>query len=411
MILLPSTARAQTMEDINPNIQPALKIDPQRVAANGLRVIQGKHVTIYTDLPSRDAIDELPKLFDAAIPEWCKYFDVDLKRAEPWKLQGFLIRDKQRFQNAGLIPEGLPDFPAGINRGHEFWVFAQPEDYYTRHLVLHEGTHAFMQWFGNGVGAPWYAEGMAELLALHHWKDGQLKMAVDITSTDEVPGWGRPKLIKDWIADNADGQKDKPLRDVLLVQGRQFGDVINYAWSWAACEFLENHPLTKDRFGELQKSVTLTTEPFNEAFLKLFAEDLDQLERDWAWYIREMDYGYSVARAAPIPLKQSAGEKEGIYELQTDRSWQCLEQPVVAGQKFRVWAKGRFEIGSSEVAGKQKPWPCEASGITIDWFRSRPLGEVQAFVMPTDKNVAILPLICRDETGFDRQFRRNRGRR
>lgn len=255
-----------------------------------------------------------------------------------------------------------------------------------------------MQWFGNGVGAPWYAEGMAELLALHQWRDGELKMVHDVSSTTEVPGWGRPTLIKQWIADNAltqkDKAKDKALRDVLQTHARSFGDVINYAWCWAACEFLSKHPLTKDRFDELQKSVHLSAEQFNEAFLKLFAGELDQLERDWAWYLREMDYGYRVARGAPSPLRRSKTE-DRFYELQSNRSWQIMDVPVSAGEKFRVWAQGRFEIGSSLVDGQQKPWPCEANGITIDWFRGRPIGELQGFVIPSGENVAHLPLICR----------------
>ena len=321
-------------------------------------------------------------------------FKVDQSRTEPWNLQGFLIRDKKRFEKAGLIPESLPDFPAGINRGHEFWLFVQPDDYYTRHLVLHEGTHAFMQWFGNGVGAAWYAEGMAELLALHQWKAGRLKMAHRVTDATETEGWGRPKLIKQWVAANSEGQKDKPLKDLLLIPGRAFSDLENYAWCWAACEFLGTHPKSKDRFPELQKSVHRSVEEFNAAFLKLFGDDLDLLERDWAWFVREMDYGYSVARGAPSELAPS---EDGTYELKTDRSWQSLSQLVKSGQKFRVSATGRFQIGSSNVDGQPKPWPCQANGITIDWYRGRPLGELQAVFMPTGKNVAQLPRICRQK--------------
>jgi len=390
-----SIAQAQTaMQQINLNIQDRLKIDPELIAANGLRTIKGKHVTIYTDVPSKASIDELPKLFDAAVPQWCQYFGVDVEKAEPWNLQGFLIRDKKRFENAGLIPDSLPDFPAGINRGHEFWLYLQPDDYYTRHLILHEGTHAFMQWFGNGVGAAWYGEGMAELLALHRWKDGQLKMAHRISDATETEGWGRPKLIKQWVASNADGRKDKPLQDLLLIPGRSFSDVNNYAWCWAACEFLGTHPLSKDRFPELQKNVDRSVEEFNQAFLRLYAKELDLLERDWAWFIRELDYGYSAARGATSQLQQS---EDGNYELKVDRSWQSLTVAVKSGEKFRVSATGRFQIGSSTVNDQAKPWPCQANGITIDWYRGRPLGELQAVVMPTGKNVAQLPLICQQK--------------
>ena len=393
IVSLDKLVAQETMQEINPRMIDAIEIDPEKVADNGLRIIQGQHVTIYTDVPSRNAIEELPEIFDAAVPQWCEYFSVPEKRTKPWKMKVFLIRDKTRFEKAGLVPADLPDFPAGINRGHEIWFFVQPDDYYTRHLLLHEGTHAFMQWFGSGVGASWYAEGMAELLGLHQWKDKTLKIGHRISAATESEGWGRPKLIKNWVAANRAGKKDKALRDVLLTPSRAFAEVENYAWCWAACEFLGQHPLSKDRFGELQKHVHRSPRRFNEEFQKIFAEDLAVLERDWAWFIRELDYGSSVTRGALSEL--STGEDK--HELKTDRSWQYLEQEVEAGQKFRISAEGRFEIGSSQIGGRIKPWPCEASGITIEWFRGRPIGELQAMVVPADKKVAVLSRICSRE--------------
>lgn len=383
------------MREINPRIQKAIEIDPQLVAANGLRTIEGKHLTIYTDVPSRDAIEELTSIFDAAVPQWCEYFGTPMERTKPWRMHVFLIRDKERFERAGLVPDDLPKFPAGINRGHEIWFFVQPDDYYTRHLLLHEGTHAFMQWFGNGVGAPWYAEGMAELLGLHSWEEGKLKIGHRVSATSESPGWGRPKLIKDWVEGNRDGDNDKALRDILWTPNRAFADVENYAWCWAACDFLSQHPLSKDRFGDLKKHVHRSPERFNRKFQQIFAEQLDILERDWAWFIRELDYGYSISRGVLSELRLSEeADKENRYELKTDRSWQYLNMKVKAGQKFRVSAKGRFEVGSSLVNGQRKPWPCESNGITIDWFGGRPIGELQLMIVPADKNVAVLPRIC-----------------
>ena len=387
-----SSASAQTMEDINPRIQPAMKVDLKLVQANGLRIINGRHITIYTDVPASETIEELSTIFDAAVPQWCDYFGVNVDEAKLWKMQAFLIRDKVRFEKAKLVPANLPKFPAGINQGHEIWFFLQPDDYYTRHLLLHEGTHAFMLWFGNGLGAPWYAEGMAELLGLHQWKDGKLTIHHRVKDSSESDGWGRPKLIKDWDAANKDGRKDKSLQDILLTPNRAFGEVENYAWCWAACEFLGQHPLSKDRFPDLQKHVNRSPQSFNRKFERLFAEDLSVLERDWAWFIRELDYGYSVSRGSMIELRMS--DVDGQYSLKTDHSWQYLNMVVKAGQKFRVSAAGRFEIGSSQVNGQTKPWPCEPNGITIDYYRGRPIGELQAFVLPSDNSAGLLGEIC-----------------
>ena len=70
-------------------------------------------------------------------------------------------------------------------------------------MLLHEGTHAFMaRWLG-GAGPPWYMEGIAELLATHHWQKGQLTLDVMPQSKEEMPYWGRIKLVKD---ENAAGR-------------------------------------------------------------------------------------------------------------------------------------------------------------------------------------------------------------
>ena len=41
--------------------------------AAGFRQVAGKHLTLVTDLPPSPAVDELPRLFDAAFPRWCEY--------------------------------------------------------------------------------------------------------------------------------------------------------------------------------------------------------------------------------------------------------------------------------------------------------------------------------------------------
>ena len=120
------------------------RIDEERVAAAGIRKLTGKHLTLYTDLPAAPAIEELPLVFDAAIPQWSEYFVVDASVAESWQQVGYLMQDKARFVAAGLLPNDLPAFLHGYQRGSELWLYEQPSDYYRRHLLLHEGTHGFM---------------------------------------------------------------------------------------------------------------------------------------------------------------------------------------------------------------------------------------------------------------------------
>ncbi len=382
----------QTMRDINPDVQPPMRIDEKRVAAAGIRVVQGKHVTLYTDLPASEMIDGLPVVFDAAVPKWCAYFGVEVKTAEPWRLSGFVMRDKERFEKAGLIPDELPQFPAGLNRGHEFWVFVQPDEYYTRHLMIHEGTHAFMGWFCGGLGAPWYAEGMAELLGLHQWKDGQLTLPFRPTSKLQTSGWGRPKLIRDWIAENKNGKQRKTLGDVLNMPDRAFRDVENYAWGWAACEFLGRHPLAREKFSRLPEQAKLQPRKFNAMFKRIFDTTAEVLERDWTLFIRDMDYGADAARSALSELEASA---DGKFRLSANRSWQFLPTPVKKGEQFAVKASGRFTLRGGDAAAKA--WRCEARGVSIEYFRGRKLGELQAFVVPDGGPDVVMAKLCQSD--------------
>ena len=144
--------------------RPKAALDEARIAAAGIRKLAGKHLTLYTDLASFKEVDELPQVFDLAVPQWCAYFHANPADLSDWRITAFLIKDKQPFTSAGLLPDDLPPFANGYSWGHQFWLYEQPTDYYRRHLLLHEGTHGFMQTVLGGMGPPWYAEGMAELM-------------------------------------------------------------------------------------------------------------------------------------------------------------------------------------------------------------------------------------------------------
>ena len=45
-------------------------LDEERIQAHGIRKLAGKHLTLYSDLPARPEIEELPAIFDAAISQW-----------------------------------------------------------------------------------------------------------------------------------------------------------------------------------------------------------------------------------------------------------------------------------------------------------------------------------------------------
>ena len=346
----------------NSNLTRRTEIDQERVTANGIRRIEGRHIDLYTDLRDRPDIDELVNVFDAATPQWCDYFDVDTAKADSWKVSGFIIGDRQKFDQAGLMPIEAPDFRAGFNRGDAVWVYLQPGNYYTRHLLLHEGTHAFMQHFLRGSGPPWYSEGMAELLALHTWRDGNLRLNYRVTSSEQADYWGRPKKLRKAREANA----LKSLDEVMAINDISALDVDTYAWCWAACDFLQTHPLTKVQFASLTGDCHDNTMKFTSDFQRRIKSTRPTIDRDWNLFLNELDYGVPPDRVIIQPANQIQPNQ---FSIRADHGWQVTPFAVQAGDHLRISAEGRFQVRETS-----QPWMSEANGVTIDYYRGRPLG-------------------------------------
>ncbi len=354
--------------------EPArVEFDERKLTANGIQTFKGKHLILHTDVRDRQDVSQLVDVFDLAVPQWCEYFGVDSPKAQAWQQDASIILDQNRFVRAGLFPADVPQFLAGFQRGPQIWVYLQQGDYYTRHLLLHEGTHGFMAQFLGGLGAPWYSEGMAELVGLNQWREGKLTIAHRITSRDEVPYWGRVLLIRQAV----ERGEVKSLDDVLAIPGSAFRQVESYAWAWAACEFLSHHPLSEKGFAELAKHCADDTLTFNRRLTESLKSSWPELEFEWREFLLEIDYGYDVARAA-IAAAEAGGEKAGTeFRIASDRGWQATGIDVAKGKPVSLAATGEFQIAKDTEA-----WMCQPNGVTIEYYRGRPLGRLIAAILP-----------------------------
>ena len=370
---------------INPKIPIAPDVELQLVIDAGLSVYAGKHLILFSDIRDTDKAYDLVRSYDAAVPQWCEYFGVDLERTKGWKLRVFLIQEPnqtKRFEQAKLFTTKLPPFAAGFQKDHNIYLYDQPGPYYTRHLLLHEGTHAFMQWFLNGYGAPWFSEGVAELLAVHKRTKTSVTLKHRLASRDEAPYWGRVKLIKD---EHAAGVA-MTLEEVLAIPGESFRDVRYYAWSWAGCKFFDNHPLTKEAFNALKQSADSPTKSFNAAFKTKLQPHWDQLIKDWAIFIEEIEYGVEIQRSRIIEAVDldKANPENHHYSINTAHGWQQTRLTVKAGDRLTVESSGRFKVGQSLINGQVYPWQSESNGVTLEYYRGQPLGMLTAGVLFSD---------------------------
>jgi hypothetical protein len=380
-------------------------------------------LTLYTDLSGRE-IDILPAVFEQAFPQMCDYFGVNADQHADWHMTGCLMKDKRRFALAGLLPDNLPEFAHGFSAGSMLWLNEQPSDYYRRHLLLHEGVHAFMFTFLGSCGPPWYMEGMAEYLSTHRWKDGVLTLRYMPQQREEVPEWGRIRIIQDAVAE----RKAMRLRAVIESPSTGHRDTASYAWRWAAVTLLDRHPRYQERFRILRDYVNAAD--FNERFYRLFETDWQPLCEEWQLMVANLEYGYDVVRNAvdftpgkplppppPVPVTKKDTESPPVAAIAVaaDRGWQNAGVRLEAGTTYRLTASGRYQIAKGRVAEKSRHraqdenpptsaasgdkgkgdrgepasadadepiWWCEPGGVTIRYYRGRPLGILLAAVRP-----------------------------
>ncbi len=336
----------------------------------GLRVIRGKHLHLITDLPDSEEIERLPQIFDAAVPLWAEYFRVPAKTVDDWTMVGVLIGDSKRFASTAILRR-VPNLRHGFSVGHWLWIREQKSDYYRRHLLLHEGVHGFVNNFFGSCGPSWYMEGLAELLGTHHWDDKtqQLTLPYFPENREAVPYWGRIRIVNDLRVEN----QTRSVESVLTMSFDEADDTPSYAWSWALAAFLNGHPLYGDSLRDAVVNVSLPHKEFTDRFrVKIESVSSGRIRADWSDYLEHLDYGYDFQKTAIDDMDRGASLKKSGKELriQADRGWQNGGILVEKGKAYSFLAQGRYHVGREE----RKILASEPNGVTIRYYRGRPLG-------------------------------------
>jgi hypothetical protein len=147
--------------------------------------------------------------------------------------------------------------------------------------------------------------------------------------------------------------------------------------------FLDGHPRYQARFRQLPALVL--DDDFNARFLKLYADDWRDLELEWRTFANELDFGDDLARGAIEFTPAPSETREGVTTLRiaADRGWQNSGVVIEPNTTYRVLARGQYE-----VAQEPEPWICEPGGVSIEYYRGRPLGQLLAAVRPADASAA-----------------------
>jgi len=359
-------------------------INEKKAAELGIRRVEGKNVTLTTDLPPSPGVDQIPAALDAAIPHICRFFNVDEQKFENWKINAFLMGNVDSFIEIGVL-DGPPRFLYGYSVYDRILAKDQKIEYYNRFLLLHELVHSFMHEVFGDLRPRWYSEGSAEYLALHLWKptEKSIKIAQFQTAPDATPGFGRLQEIREIVR----AGKAPTLREILAFEPRDYVRTSTYAWSWALVAFLNESPKYRD-VADLLPYWSTYWEP-NRVFADIVGDRWEELENDWADFIGRIDFGYDFKATAVDatpgrPFDEAAAESGNaavVVEAAANRGWQNSGVALEAGTTYRLATAGRFALNVEE-AGKKLDF--EAPGATFRYVEGAPLGRLQAVVVPLE---------------------------
>lgn len=355
-------------------------LSAEEISRFGLNMVESKHLRIYSDLPLKE-ITSLPAIIDQAYDSWLDYFGPlpENREGTEFQITGYVMEDVERFRNAGLIPDRFSVLGNGRHLGAEFWMPVPEPGYYRRHLLIHEATHCYMMYLPRTSAPVWYLEGMAELFATHHQEEsGECHFRVFPDSTEKFPGLGRIELVQREIEKS--GLKTLLELDQLEVTG--FQNVTSYAWAWAFCAFLDQHPEYQSRFQQMGRDYLLEV-PLNDLIRKEFnGEELRQLNQAWLAYVNEIEYGLEVADMV-IPFQPGSSleaEANASLEIHADQYWQSTKWKLQEGRSYRLSAEGEFTL-----ADQPKPWLSQANGISFQYYQGFPVGRLLGAIVPDSK--------------------------
>ncbi len=261
---------------------------------------QGKHILLITDTPPTPATADLVLAFDHAVTYWTTLFGQNSLITDDWKVTAYLMRERVRFENAGLFDRSVREFQEGHQEGDFLFCKDQPSDYYRRHLLLHEGVHWFMEKALGGWGPGWWMEGIAEWQATHRWDGKTLQCGVIPRSKEELPYWGRLK----WVQEDLQSEQ-APSLPILFQRAKDLHRFDStYAWSWMATIFFANHPRYQEQFTKRLRQPTDNSDSLTRDVLDWIKDDMSLVQAEFNVFASEMDYGVNPQRVI-LDLKQN----------------------------------------------------------------------------------------------------------
>lgn len=371
---------------------------------NGMNVLHASNMKLVTDLPIDDELMAWPGYLEQALLQWQKFFAPPTARVSAFTPAVYLVGDKNRWESLGLLNSLPTKLADGYQLGLDLYVAEQPSPYYRRLLFLHEATHAVMYLWQGGTGSPWMAEGLADYLGTHRIIDDKIQLGFFPDSPEQVPHWGRIRLIKESIE-----QGTAPtLTEIIHFPDMQTDRMLRYAWSWALCTFLLNHPDTKHDFQTLYRGQLDYSMRASQAFEAIMRPRWNKLSIQWRCFVDDLSFGMDLVRL-PLNLKGDTVESYGqitqeSLRIAADRGWQVAPGVVESGTQLTIQCTGQIIVRKKSAPNSlgadsfrepvvQEDWKSEPAGITIEYVNGNPLGSLVGTWAPIEKEQPSAPWV------------------
>ena len=342
---------------------------------SGMLQRSGRYIHLTTDAVSVEQADAFVAAFDAAVPQWIEFWDLQRDALDDWQIEAYVMSNAAVFRSQGLIPPRVPPFDYGFAMGNTVWVVGQQSQYYTQHLLLHEGVHALMFDQFGGAGPAWYMEGTAELLATHTGRGDSVRINQVPPSREAAPYWGRFKLMNE----RREVGQIPTVETVMRLPRNLRGDVESYGWSWAVSMLLTQYPEYRGVFKTAAQSGRDSGPGFTRQLYRRLQSQWPIIVARWRLMCHDLDYGFDWQRErATLSTDDAPWNGQPIVtQIAADQGWQSAGQRFDAGTRLQLTPSG-----DCTLAETSKPWRSEPAGVTIEYHRGRPLGQLLVCILP-----------------------------
>ncbi|MFH0889343.1 MAG: DUF1570 domain-containing protein [Planctomycetota bacterium] len=249
--------------------------DKEKLPWEQARITETAHYIVKTNL-SREALNDICYVMECFYIEAKSIFKLSEEPQD--KLKIYVFKEAKEYHDRGGPFNGLY-FREGIMTFYQ--PSTNPKSLNTTSILLHEGTHQFVDLICNARVPAWFNEGLATYYEASKFEGTFLKT--------NIINYGRLSLIQDMIR-----KKDVPsLEDLINIRQMNF-TIYEYSHTWSLVYFFMNYNKGRyaDEFESYFEAIKNTgfenRLQHKQLFEDAFKVKLEVLEKEWEDYIMQL---------------------------------------------------------------------------------------------------------------------------